>query len=64
MITVCFRFSPESRKHINPYAYHPFGQGPRGCIGTRLAQIEVKMAVIMMIRNYKVTVSDKMQVIL
>ena len=33
-------------------AYIPFGTGPRNCIGLRFAQLETKVAIIKMMRNF------------
>ncbi|XP_067659545.1 cytochrome P450 3A29-like [Haliotis asinina] len=50
------KFKPErfeKSSEINPMLYQPFGQGPRQCIGMRLALIEVKVALVYLIRNIR-----------
>ena len=37
------------------YAFMPFGIGPRQCLATVLALLEIKLAMIHIIRNYKMT---------
>ena len=59
---VQFRFSPENRDQINQYAYLPFGNGPRNCIGQRLALLELKMTVIGLIQKFRIIRSPKLQV--
>lgn len=56
------RFSPENRDQVNQYAYLPFGNGPRNCIGQRLALLELKMTVIALLQKFKVVRSPKLQV--
>lgn len=46
------RFSSENRKQIPPYAYLPFGGGPRLCIGNNFAIMEMQLVLIEMIRRY------------
>ncbi|BFZ10433.1 hypothetical protein BsWGS_13472 [Bradybaena similaris] len=44
------RFLNENKANINPVTYIPFGFGPRNCIGMRLAIMELKIAVVHMLK--------------
>lgn len=52
------RFSTEKPDH-NQFSYLPFGTGLRGCIGSRFAQMELKLAIIEMLRVFKVLKNDR-----
>ena len=48
-----YEFNPDNFKEKNnSYAFLAFGLGPRNCIGSRLAFLQVKMALIHLISNY------------
>ncbi|XP_046574879.1 cytochrome P450 3A6-like [Haliotis rubra] len=56
------RFSQENKRKINPVAFHPFGYGPRICIGMRLALMEAKCAMVHMLRRVKLVQSEETEV--
>jgi len=47
------RFSTEEKAKRNPVVFMPFGAGPRQCLATRLALLEVKLAIATLLRKYK-----------
>ncbi|CAG7825767.1 unnamed protein product [Allacma fusca] len=47
------RFTKENASKRHPFAYQPFGHGPRNCIGNRFALTEVKLALAQLVLNFK-----------
>ena len=62
-ILVPFRFTAEEKAKRHPCAYLPFGLGPRNCVGMRFALMEAKMALIEIVRNFKIELSPETKVI-
>jgi cytochrome P450 family 9 len=56
------RFSNENKGSIREFTYLPFGVGPRNCIGSRFALMEVKAIFYYLLINFKINVSAKTQI--
>lgn len=56
------RFTPEAKARRHPFVYLPFGAGPRNCVGMRLAQLEIKMALVRVFRRFSVVACSETKV--
>ncbi|CAL8144793.1 unnamed protein product [Orchesella dallaii] len=52
-------FSQENKAGRNPYAFLPFGTGPRNCIGMRFALVESKAAIAYLVHNFRMEPTEK-----
>ncbi|XP_026550826.1 thromboxane-A synthase [Notechis scutatus] len=46
------RFTAEAMEQQHPFAYLPFGAGPRGCIGMKLALMIIKIALLRILQRF------------
>nr|QST15048.1 CYP360A8 protein [Diaphanosoma celebensis] len=47
------RWDPVNKQDRNPYAFIPFGLGPRNCVGMRFAMEELKIALCTLLLTFK-----------
>jgi cytochrome P450 len=54
------RFTPERSRDRHDYAYHPFGGGPRMCIGDRFSLMEQTLALAMTAQRFRVRIDHEL----
>ena len=52
------RFDPDQKESRSHFNHIPFGTGPRQCIGIRLAFLELKLAIVFLMRDFVLKPSD------
>lgn len=48
------RFNDENKHKIKPFTYLPFGAGPRTCIGSRFALLEIKLIILQILQHFEI----------
>jgi cytochrome P450 len=51
------RFAPEQSKARHPFAYLPFGGGPRTCVGKNMALMQILLVLVIFARRYDFTMA-------
>ncbi|XP_011642831.1 probable cytochrome P450 6a13 [Pogonomyrmex barbatus] len=55
------RFGPDRKNSIERFAFLPFGEGPRICVGMRMALLQMKACLATFLRKYSLELSPKTQ---
>ncbi|XP_055320955.1 cytochrome P450 9e2-like [Sitodiplosis mosellana] len=53
------RFNDDNKKNIHPSTYLPFGSGPRACIASRFALLQLKTVIYHILLDFKIEPSSK-----
>lgn len=57
------RFDPQRPQEVPPFAYFPFGGGPRICIGMPFAQMEARLLLAMIAQRFRLRVQPGFRVV-
>lgn len=52
------RFAPENRDRRPKFAYIPFGGGPRSCIGSNFAMMEMQITITALLQNFDLEIAQ------
>ncbi|XP_077280981.1 cytochrome P450 6a2-like [Temnothorax americanus] len=56
------RFNPDRKHSIETFAFLPFSEGPRFCVGMRMAQLQMKAGLAIILRKYSIKLSPRTQI--
>jgi len=56
------RFTEEEKSSRHPYTYIPFGEGPRFCIASRFAKLEMRLCFAQLIRHFRFSIAPETDV--
>lgn len=55
------RFADENKDFIKPCSFMPFGLGPRNCIGSRFALMQIKTVLFNLLLKFSIEISENTQ---